>query len=381
MSEYQYYEFQAIDRPLSSKEMNELRGYSTRARITSTSFVNEYHFGSFKGDEDSWMDKYFDAFLYLANWGTHIVKLRIPTRLLPLEIARKYCGGDSCEVREAAGNVIVSVTSEQEPEYDEWAEDNGLLSHMIAVRSELMRGDLRALYLFWLLRVQTEELRDDAVEPSVPPGLKQQTASLQALCEFLRIDEDLLHVAAESSPPMNVANVDSTAVLNWLRAQPQSEKDDVLANALVGGSSSAIDELLQKFLKHRDAGSTNHSQAVKRTVGQLRKMAESRTVERERVEAEKNAQEQARKEKEAAAARQRHLASLVGREAHLWDKVEKLIETKQPKSYDLAIQHLVDLKDLAERGTTNDFKRRVESLRGQHARKQSFVDRLVKASL
>jgi hypothetical protein len=42
MSEYQYYEFQAIDRQLTVKEMAELRSYSTRARITATSFINDY---------------------------------------------------------------------------------------------------------------------------------------------------------------------------------------------------------------------------------------------------------------------------------------------------------------------------------------------------
>lgn len=41
MSEYQHYEFQAIDRPLTEKEIAELRWYSTRARITPTSFVND----------------------------------------------------------------------------------------------------------------------------------------------------------------------------------------------------------------------------------------------------------------------------------------------------------------------------------------------------
>ena len=87
MSEYQYYEFQAIDRPLNTKEMDKLRSYSTRARITPTSFVNDYSWGDFKGDEDAWMENYFDAFLYLANWGTHILKLRLPTDLLPSEIA------------------------------------------------------------------------------------------------------------------------------------------------------------------------------------------------------------------------------------------------------------------------------------------------------
>jgi len=82
MSEYQYYEFQAIDRPLTAAEMSELRSISTRARITPTSFVNEYSWGDFKGQPDVWMERYFDAFLYLANWGSHRLKLRLPPRLL-----------------------------------------------------------------------------------------------------------------------------------------------------------------------------------------------------------------------------------------------------------------------------------------------------------
>src|ERR1700722_3404738 len=39
MSEYQYYEFQAIDRPLSDADRLALRDLSTRARITATSFT------------------------------------------------------------------------------------------------------------------------------------------------------------------------------------------------------------------------------------------------------------------------------------------------------------------------------------------------------
>jgi hypothetical protein len=35
--EYQYYEFVAIDRPLDERQLGEVRGLSTRARITPTS--------------------------------------------------------------------------------------------------------------------------------------------------------------------------------------------------------------------------------------------------------------------------------------------------------------------------------------------------------
>ena len=38
MSEYQYYEFLAIDRPLERSEIAELRSLSTRAEITPTRF-------------------------------------------------------------------------------------------------------------------------------------------------------------------------------------------------------------------------------------------------------------------------------------------------------------------------------------------------------
>jgi hypothetical protein len=41
MSEYQYYEFQALGRPLMQREMREPRNYSTRATITDTRFVNQ----------------------------------------------------------------------------------------------------------------------------------------------------------------------------------------------------------------------------------------------------------------------------------------------------------------------------------------------------
>ena len=45
MSEYQYYEFHAMDRPLGQREQHELRAISTRTRITASSFTNHYKWG------------------------------------------------------------------------------------------------------------------------------------------------------------------------------------------------------------------------------------------------------------------------------------------------------------------------------------------------
>ncbi len=81
-------------------------------------------------------------------------------------------------MREKAGKVILTYLSDDEKD-DEWSQGEGLLSSMISVRTELARGDLRALYLGWLLRVQAGELDDEDIEPPVPPGLGQPSASLE----------------------------------------------------------------------------------------------------------------------------------------------------------------------------------------------------------
>ena len=107
MSEYQYYEFLAIDRPLDARQQRELRVLSTRARITSTSFVNTYHWGDFKGDPRRLMSEYFDAFLYLANWGTRQLMFRLPTSLLDAEVASRYAASDSACAWSAGVHVIV----------------------------------------------------------------------------------------------------------------------------------------------------------------------------------------------------------------------------------------------------------------------------------
>ncbi len=169
MSEYQYYEFLAIDRPLDARQQRELRALSTRARITSTRFVNTYHWGDFKGDPRLLMSRYFDAFLYLANWGTRQLMFRLPAAVLDLEVASHYCASDSACAWPAGDDVIVEMTSEKEDDYwEEGAEDS--LSSIIAVRSELAGGDRRLLYLAWLLSVDAGESKDTELEPSRPAG-------------------------------------------------------------------------------------------------------------------------------------------------------------------------------------------------------------------
>jgi hypothetical protein len=209
MSEYQYYEFVAIDQSLTRDEQAELRAISTRALITPTSFVNTYQWGDLKADPRRLVEGYFDAFLYLANWGTRRLMFRLPAEVFgspATAVVEPYLLSDCSTTWTTDGYVVFDLLAEDDDgEYDEgWLDGSGLLASIVPVRAELMAGDLRLLYLAWLLAVLSREVDEDAVEPPVPPGLGQLSAALSVVVDFLRIDPDLLAVAAELSASSSV---------------------------------------------------------------------------------------------------------------------------------------------------------------------------------
>ncbi|MFE9958103.1 hypothetical protein [Micromonospora sp. NPDC005299] len=377
MSEYQYYEFVAVDRPLTLTQQRELRALSTRARITSSSFVNDYQWGDLKGDPREWVERYFDAFLYLANWGTHRIALRLPVAVLDPATAAEYCVGESACSWATRSHVIVDLHSEDD-DGDEEYDGGGHLAAILPARAELAAGDRRLLYLAWLLCVQGRELDDDEPEPPVPPGLGDLSGPQSALIDFLRLDPDLLAVAAETSMPLKEQTPSVAALSSWVKALPEPEKDAIVLRLLRGDDAHLRSELLARF-----HGTTpNEGTGGRRTVGELLAAAEERWLRRQRLAREREAGERERRQRAAAAAREQHLNTLAGREEQAWQQVAAMIETKRPKEYDAAVALLSDLKALADRdGGAEAFLQRVQQLRERHARKPSLLDRLDRARL
>src|SRR5258706_14044535 len=125
MREYQYYEFLAIDRPLSKREMAELRAISTRAEITPTSFVNTYEWGDLKARPIELMKKYFDAFVYLANWGTRECLFRLPLEKVDLDALTPYLKGDAATLTKTPSFAIFSFGTDGEGAEDDAALETG----------------------------------------------------------------------------------------------------------------------------------------------------------------------------------------------------------------------------------------------------------------
>jgi hypothetical protein len=376
MSEYQYYEFQALDRPLTQKQISELRAYSSRARITSSSFVNVYNWGDFKGNPAQWMEQYFDAFLYFANWGSRQLMLRLPKKVLDPKTAASYCGDQNFSCRQKDDHIVLSFESEIE-DY-EWDEGESRLASLVPLRSDLMRGDHRALYLGWLLAVQFEEIADDTPEPPVPPGLGKLTAALDCLADFLGIDADLIATAAERSPDEQVSAPSREKIDEWVRALPSAEKDAIVTRLVAGDDPHLSAEVRQRAIF--EIGGRGWDERLGRTAGEIVARAAILAAERKKKEAERRAIEKARRERVEAEAREKRLQSLAGKENELWARVDRLIATKQPRRYDEAVSLLQDLHDLAELQRKGpDFKFRIGALQRENSGKNSLMERFRKA--
>ncbi len=379
MSEYQYYEFTAIDKPLSEKDIQALENLSSRARITPTSFVNIYNYGDFQGDPLKLMTDYFDAFLHVANWGTHWFMLKVPRQLVDVDLVRRYCPGESARIHEKGDNIIFEFTSQTE-DYD-WEEGEGWLSSLISLRADIFRGDYRSLYLAWLFCAQMGEMEDDELEPPVAPNLADLNARLESFVDFMRIDSDLIAVAAENSVSED-RKIDPTALKTFIHNLPESEKNEILIRLVEAPSPHVGIELRQRFQQAVSTKANSNMDEQLRSVEDLLSKAERFAAERKRRAAEQKARERARKKREKALARQQYLESLAGREDSIWKNVNDLIMTKQPTKYDEAVKLLVDLRDLSNKsGEEKAFKQKLITLSQAHYRKVSFMDRLQKAKL
>ncbi|MEV6689867.1 hypothetical protein AB0M35_00105 [Micromonospora sp. NPDC051196] len=368
-------------RPDPGRDRAELRSLSTRADITATSFVNTYEWGDFKGDPRTLMERYFDAHLYLANWGTRRLVLRLPKHVLDPATVARYCQGDSASAWTAGKHVIIDLHDEDEDGTDEWDIDgHGLLTSIVPVRAGLAAGDLRLLYLAWLRCVQSEEIADDEPEPPVPGGMGTLGAPLTAVAEFLRIDPDLIAAAAAGSAPATSGEPTAAQLRTWVVGLPVRDKDVILTDLITGGDSHLRSRLLRRY---RDEHRTDTpTPAVARTAGELLATAAELRAQRERRDTEQRERDRIRRERSAAAARQRHLDTLAVDQPAAWQRVDELIATKKPREYDTAVQLLVDLRDLAEGGGDSmSFRHRLAELRAVHARKPSLLERLNLAGL
>jgi len=377
MSEYQYYEFQAIDRPLNDADRRSLRTLSTRAQITPTSFTNSYEWGDFKGDPADLMERWFDMHLYFANWGTRRLMIRFPKRLIDRQRLDGFLGTIDCvELTTSGENLILDIQYEElEPEYDD-EDGSGWLAALKPLRADVLRGDFRLFHLLWLMAIQAGTLGPEEVAPL--PGIGPMTDALEAFARFFDLDADLVAAAAER--PAETAldrSMALDAVQRFTAALPESEKTMMLVRLIEGDPHLASELRAQALNQPAATTSAASPPAAQCTVAELQARASAIRDIRKRKEDERLAAERKRQEAAEARARRTRLDAIIRRGDGIWREIETEIERRNAPGYDKAASLLIDLKTIAEEnGGTADFTRRLHSIIERHARKERFIVRL-----
>ena len=367
MSEYQYYEFQTIDRPLSQAEQQAVSLLSSRVQLSSTRAIFTYSYGNFRGDPKELLVQYFDAMFYMANWGTLQLMFRFPKALIDVERMQKYCVEYQIVVSEINNFVILEISIDDEG--FGWIEGEGNLSSLIGLRQEILQGDYRLLYLAWLKAISyldIDELNEEELEPPVPPGLGKLSSSLEAFIDAFELNEHLLKVATTASAAKS--SISEKSLKAAITKLDRSESDTFLLRLAKGEANLSFE------LRKRLSQMMEFMQDVitgERTIRQLLESAEQEQKQSER-----------RKEQEAEALRVRELEALAQRETAAWEDVEALIQKGTSKSYDEVVPLLLKLRDLADyQNQQSNFLTRLKQLHAQYSSRSGLKKRLLQANL
>ncbi|USR91633.1 hypothetical protein NEA10_02585 [Phormidium yuhuli AB48] len=367
MSEYQYYEFQSLDRPLTRQEQKTLQALSSRAQVTPHGATFLYNYSDFRGDPETLVAKYFDAMLYLANWGTWQVMFRLPKALVDPEWFKPYEIEDAITVSTTADYLILNIHIQDDEGMVNWIEGEGWLPKLLPLRDDLLAGDLRLLYLAGL-RAYVSAMTysdEDPIEPPLPPNLKTLTPALKTFVEFVELNPDLVTAAAEASPGYKAASTPSLEEM--LPRLTEAERDDFLLKLL--RQEPHVDRQLMNRLKEL-AGATSApppaAEQKRRHFSQLVALSEEMKATRKQQENEA-----------AQRKRQKDLEALAPKVETTWERVLYLIGRKQGYAYDEATDLLRDLRDLARlQGELPAFRLRLQRLQSDYSNRPALMKRL-----
>jgi hypothetical protein len=370
MSEYQLYEFQSLDRSLSSKDQTYIHTLSSRVQLTATSARFTYNYGDFPGKPEKLLERCFDIMLYVASYGIRQLMIRLPKGLVDAKAIEPYCLADLISVTSTARSLILNINIFQD-DYCSWIDDDDYLNDFVSLREALLKGDFRVLYLAWLAagfgEDQTIEF-SELVEPPVPAGLQKLSPALRAFANLFVVEEELIAAAAAASPAQTQSAAEPIA--DWLTQLSEQERNAYLLR-VVNGETHVGAELKQYLQQKFGKTEKQPTSSPGRTLAELMAIADGKQAAKVQKATQK-----------AAQARQKYLKSLSPQVDQIWQTVDRLIAMKQPKRYDEALVHLVDLHDLAvSQGALPEFQQRIQVLKQQYSTRPALMSRLRSAGL
>lgn len=372
MSEYQRYEFMTCDRPLTPAQLEAINGLSSHIEASSTHALVEYDWGNFKHDPIAVLHEFFDGFLYWANWGAPRLAFRFPHGILPADLLAGYDLDDLVTFSRHTDHDILDIHFAELEAPAEWVDYE--LGSLIAMRDELMAGDLRALYIVWLAAQRMRKGTDDEDEdddeeeyeidvPRVPAEFGTLTSAQQALADLLQVPPELLMAAAQHSRAPTAPPDDDVAT--WVKMLPLDRSTEYLVR-LAHNEPGLARRLVTELLDLRKDRSPVTPTGERVTYSFL--LADSAAIG-DQMEREQREQERL--------ARQRHNRDVHDHQNDYWRQVDAAVVRGSGPGYDEAVQLLVELRAVADQfKETQAFQERFWAWVEPHLRRPAFVKRL-----
>lgn len=361
MSEYQFYDFRAIDQSLTREEKEIVSSWSSRAHVSSGGATFTYHYSDFGQDPLDVVGKYFDMMFYIANWGSRRLIIKIPEAFFDERIRQYEIEG--LEIFDYKKSAIIDIDVSDEDYHEGWLEGEGMLNPFVSLRDDIIAGDYRCLYLIWLKLAVLEGL-EEKQEPEVPNGLQELDGRILEFAEIFMIDNDLISVASQVSKPLQPhTTIDYSSTLQQLS---ETDKNDWLLRL-----TQNEPRLSQKFIQHLSQSEVFPSTPGRRTVAEI--VAAAGTFKKDGEAKEKQKEDAEKLEK---------LKILEKRAPDLWVEVFNLIDQKKVKSYDEAVTLLKSLRILAvHKQKETDFVDKVQHIKEKYKRLSGLITRIQNARL
>lgn len=362
-----------MGRSLSPRQRKEVSNLSSHISVTADSAEVTYHWGDFKHDPQVVLARYFDVFLYEANWGTQRVAFRFDLDTVDVAQLACFAVGDSLEVKQTEDGVFIEVWFEEnwvEPSfsyYDQY-EDTGdwRLEAFESIYHQIQRGDYRGLFLLWLKGC--ELYPDEAKSVGLPKGMAKLEEEHRILADFVGVNERLVKQAAERSRSLPRKRKVEESLDIHLPKLSADQKDDYVRR-LISEDAHAVQGALKREL--RKLGN-HHPPNYLGEVVRYEELADAAKREAQ-LEAQRAKAEKERRRKE-------YLAEIGKREDELLDRVHALVSEKKTKSYEEAVLLLRGLEDLwVSRDDRDHFLKAVECIANEFPRLTGFRGRLEEA--
>jgi hypothetical protein len=306
----------------------------------------------------------------------------VPRGAFDAETLRTFETESAFSVEQTETHWLFEWALSESDNYDRFAEEDGRgwMGRLAPLRDELLRGDMRSLYLGWLAGVSTGEVDDEATEPPPPPGLSRLTAAQHSLAEFLEVDEDMLTAAGLSNQQATKPDRKSDAELDtWIAELPMAEKASILKLLLTGQAQQAERRLKLRFLAwQREQRPIGEPEPRRRTVAVLQELAASAAETRKKQEAA----QRKRADAERQAKRETYLRTLASDFDQCWRDADQRAERGIASAYEAVKCALVDISDAYTLCASRaDFDRKLVQFMVRHGKRGALVRRLADAGL